>query len=235
MTGASDSSEQERERVFVLPQPRRRWAFFPNSIVSAHENQGAHLYRAMAKQIAAIEDEARFYEERANPWLRNMLMSEGAASFLAFQEEYPEIDYTTYDPRTGADLADWLTRVLATVDIAVIDTSAPQDIMRWIGELTRPHLHTFLIDPSGRRAEDLDRIERVELFTGICIAGSTGGAGVRVPRSDQYLIHIEPAIPAPGSRVNGSAERHVDRAAATLVTEIVRTVDEILLRSSETG
>jgi hypothetical protein len=226
----------ERCSVLVLPQPRRRWAFFPNSIVSDFENQGAHLYRAIAKQIALIDDEARFYEERANPWLRNMLLNRGASSLLAFQQLYPHIDYTTYDPRSGADLADWLTRVLATVDIVVIDSMAPPEITRWIGELTRPHLHTFLSDIHGRIPRETDAIERIEFYTGICFSAASGDSNVTAPRPDQYLIPIEAATPAAGSRANGDAQQHIDRAAISLVNEIIRAVDETLIQSdSENG
>jgi hypothetical protein len=215
----------------VLPQPRRRWACFPNSIVSDYENQEAHLYRAMARHIAALQDEARFYEERANPWLRNMLTREGAASFLDFQRHHPEVDYTTYDPRTGAELADWLTRVLATVDIVVVDSSAPSEMVRWIGELTRPRLHTFLLDPRGEDPSRLESMERIEYYTGICIPDSQSEAVQGVIREQQRLIPIQPSPPAAAS--NGQASRHIERSAQFLVNEIVRVVDESLLESDE--
>lgn len=204
---------------------------FPNSVISDHDNQLAHLYRAMARVIASLDDEARFYEERGNRWLRNMLLQEGAASFLTFQQNHPAVDYTTYERRTGADLADWLTRVLATVDIVIVDGALPEDMIRWIGELTRPHLHTFLIDPGGSLIGDADSIGHAALYSGICIADPDDDLTLESSHAGQHVVRIQPALPAPGA--NGIAQEHVERAAISLVAEIAQIVDESLLRSNE--
>ena len=208
----------------MLPQPRRRWAFFPRSVISDQENPSAHLYRSMARQIAAIEDEARFYEERVNPWLKNMLVQQGARAFRTFQERHPEVTYVTYEPRSGHRLAEWISLALATVDIVVVDSAAPPTIVQWIGELTRPHLHTFLIDPDSRLVTQTDDPSFVAWYRGLCTSDPDVD---RIPISpSQYLITFGPALPALGQ--NGNATTHIDATAASLVDQLVGAVEETL-------
>jgi hypothetical protein len=213
----------------VLPQPRRRWAFFPRSVISDHENPSAHLYRAMARKVAQLEDEARFYEERANPWLRSMLASKGAAEFRSFPDRHPEVTYVTYERRTGHRLAEWLSLALATVDIVVVDTEAPETIVQWIGELTRPKLHTFLFDPDGALPHLTDPPEFTHWYRGICT--SSQEIGKLSLASYQHLIEFGPGLPKLGH--NGSAMKHVDATAEHLVAQMVKAVDQSL--TSDTG
>lgn len=133
--------------VGVGAEGRRRWAIFCGSVVSAVENPSAHLFRALGRALSQRGDEATFYEEQSNAAIRALLMREGARAFERFRSDFPEIVYRTADRRTGADLVEWLTRILATVDIAVVDVGAPPTLTAWVGRLTRPHLTTFLVDP----------------------------------------------------------------------------------------
>jgi hypothetical protein len=213
----------------VLPQPRRRWAFFPRSVISDHENPSAHLYRAIARQISSIEDEARFYEERANPWLRGMLTSRGATSFRRFQEDHPDVSYITYEPRTGHQLAEWLTLALATIDIVVVDSAAPSSIVQWIGELTRPQLHTFLLDPDSRLAADTEQSASMQWYRGLCTRDSD--AARLTVRQHQHLITFGPSLPELGQ--NGNATRHVDATAEGLVNQLVEAVDSSIIEQPE--
>jgi hypothetical protein len=208
----------------VLPQPRRHWAFFPRSVISDHENPSAHLYRAMARKVASLDDEARFYEERANPWLRNMLVQQGASAFRTFQDRYPEVSYITYEPRSGHQLAEWLSLALATVDIVVVDSEAPRTIVQWIGELTRPQLHTFLLDPDGSLAAQNDTPHFVAWYRGICTSNAKSST-IEVTAS-QYLISFGPGLPSPGQ--NGSATKHIDSTAENLISQVVSAVDETM-------
>jgi hypothetical protein len=208
----------------VLPQPRRRWAFFPGSVLSDFENPPALLYREMARCIVDLGDEARFYEERGNPWLRNMLTQRGARGFLDFQHHHPAVDYVTFDPRTGADLADWLTRVLATVDIVLVDAVAPRDIARWVAELTRPHLQTFVVDPGERHPSIVATLQNVSQFTGVCVRDAGQSPLVIGKEPHQVMIEFGPFATEPGQ--NGDATRNLTRTASTLVDRIANVVDE---------
>jgi hypothetical protein len=208
----------------VLPQPRRRWAFFPRSVISDHENPSAHLYRAMARKIASLDDEARFYEERANPWLRNMLIQQGASAFRTFQDRHPDVAYITYEPRTGHRLAEWLSLALATVDIVVVDSEAPETIVQWIGELTRPQLHTFLLDPDGSLAARREAPSFVSWYRGVCTSNADSST-IEV-KASQYLITFGPGLSSPGQ--NGSAAKHIESTAENLVSQVVSAVDETM-------
>jgi hypothetical protein len=213
----------------VLPQPRRRWAFFPRSVISDHENPSAHLYRAMARYIAQLDDEARFYEERANPWLRNMLTHQGADAFRTFPERHPEVSYVTYEPRTGHQLAEWLSLALATVDIVVVDTEAPPTIVQWIGELTRPQLHTFLFDSDGALPTLNEPPEYAQWYRGVCTSSQETGQVTLA--AHQYLIEFGPGLPKLGQ--NGSATKHVDATAEHLISEMIKTVDQTLTSEAD--
>jgi hypothetical protein len=183
----------------------------------------------MARQIALLEDEARFYEERANPWLRGMLTQQGATAFRTFPERHPEVSYITYEPRTGHQLAEWLSLALATVDIVVVDTSAPETIVQWIGELTRPHLHTFLFDPEGELATKVEQPPYVQWFRGICTSSEV--ADTLSISSRQSLITFGPGLQEIGQ--NGNATNHIDSTAEQLINRVVRVVDESLERETE--
>lgn len=178
----------------------------------------------MARKVASLEDEARFYEERANPWLRAMLKTQGASAFRTFQDRHPEVTYVTYEPRTGHRLAEWISLALATVDVVVVDSAAPSIIVQWIGELTRPHLHTFLLDPDSRLVEESRDPDYLPWYRGIC---TTGPDAERIsPAEQQYLITFGPDLPQLGQ--NGSATKHVDATAEHLVNQLVDTVDATL-------
>lgn len=205
----------------MLQQPRRRWAFFPRSVISDHDNPSAHLYRAMARVVSELDDEARFYEERANPWLRNMLLAEGAETFRTFQDRHPHVTYVTYEPRTGHRLAEWLGLALGTVDIAVVDAAAPETIVQWIGELTRPRLQTFLLDPDGHLVQNQSVPEFVKFYDALCLTSPV--ADTLCEPLQSKAITFGPTLPLVGS--NGDATRHIDKTAELLVSKIIRTVD----------
>ncbi len=213
----------------MLPQPRRRWAFFPRSVISDHDNPSAHLYRAMAHVVTSRDDEARFYEERANPWLRSMLLNEGADAFRTFQQRYPHVSYVTYEPRSGHRLAEWLSLALSTVDIVVVDPAAPSTIVQWIGELTRPKLQTFLLDADGQLVARDEVPGFVQLYEALCVpapeAESLGNLGAR------HTITYGPEKTEFGT--NGSAARHVEQTAEQLVEQLTATFDERVARTAK--
>lgn len=148
----------------MVAVPRQRWAVFTRSTVSSLDNPDAYLARALARQLRRLGHEAYFYEERGNPALLALLRSGGVRALDAFRAEHPEVAYRTYEPRSGADLVEWLTRTLATVDIALVLAGTPAPVARWVGRLTRAHLRTYLID-----------------------------TGWGTPPSPEYLAEIEPA------------------------------------------
>lgn len=200
---------------------RRRWAVFSRSIISAVGNPDAYLMRALGGFLANLGDEATFFEERANPALRAMLVEHGAAAMTAFRLRYPNLAYRTIDPRSGADLVEWLTRTLSTVDIAVVLHQAPAELTRWVGFLTRPHLVTAFVDPGiGEQiAEAALREREISAFTGIWI----GNPGLRerylaVAPADQ--VHDFGPVPPVETEDAGEAVERLRAAAVDLAEQI---------------
>ncbi len=148
---------------------RLRWAIFTTSVVSAIHNPDAHLWRELGSQLRAMDHEAFFFEPRGNEALRALLQQSGAEPLRSFHSQYPDIEYRTLESRTGADLVDWMSRTLATVDVAIIQSNTSPDLINWLGKLTRPHLQTFYFNggwgrpvlPPNQTVEQLDRFTAV--------------------------------------------------------------------------
>ena len=125
---------------------RLRWAIFTNSVVSAMENPDAHLWRTLGRLLKQGGHEATFFEPRGNDAVRALLQHAGSGALSDFRGRHPDIEYRTHEPRRGADLVEWMTRTLATADVALMTANASDDLIGWLGKLTRPHLQTFLVD-----------------------------------------------------------------------------------------
>lgn len=140
-------------------QGRLRWAIFTSSVLSAIDNPDAHLWRALGTRLSAIGHDAIFFEPRGNEAVRALLRRSGSRPLKEFRAQHPEIEYRTLEPKQGADLVEWMTRTLATADVAVIQASASPDLIAWLGKLTRPHLQTFYLDSGwnqpGRAADQM--------------------------------------------------------------------------------
>lgn len=125
---------------------RLRWAIFTKSVVSAVNNPEALLWRSLATRLRHAGHQAIFYEPRGNESVRLLLRRDGSQGLKDFRTRFPDVEYRTFESRRGADLVEWMTRMLATVDVAMIPANADSDLVRWLGQLTRHHLQTFLLD-----------------------------------------------------------------------------------------
>jgi hypothetical protein len=164
--------------------------------VSALDNPGAHLYRALGTHLAAGRFDVTFFEERANHWLRDLLLTEGAAGLRAFRDEFPEIEYRTYELRSGPDLVEWLTRVLSTADVALVDRLVPEPIVKWVGQLTRYHLQTFLVDlGAGNPISDRLR-EALASYSAVCTVHEERAAIYRDTVADDRIILVRGGLTA---------------------------------------
>jgi len=123
-----------------------RWIIFTSSVISTVDNPDAHLWRALGVALARMSQSATFYEPRANAPLRALLERSGSRALAEFRARHAEIVYRTHEQRRGADLVEWMSRTLATADVALIQSTASPNLIAWLGKLTRPHLRTFLVD-----------------------------------------------------------------------------------------
>lgn len=158
---------------------RLRWAIFSTSVVSAIDNPDAYLWRALGTRLRQMGHEAIFFEPRGNDAVRALLHRSGSAALTEFRVRHADIEYRTFEPRTGADLVEWMTRTLATVDVAVIQASAAAELVKWLAKLTRPHLRTFYVDTGWNEMEPAgDQTgESLTGFTAI-VAGSAERAAL---------------------------------------------------------
>lgn len=126
--------------------PRLRWVIFVRSLVAVEEHPPAQVFRLLGRFLAQHDQEAVFLEERGNPLTVQALRRRGAAALRELATAWPELRYHTVEHRTGADLVEWLGRTLATADLALVELGVDENLAYWVGQLTRPHLHTILVD-----------------------------------------------------------------------------------------
>ncbi len=126
--------------------PRFRWVIFVRSLVAAEEHVPTQVFRLLGRFITQQNQEALFLEERGNPLTVAALRRRGAAALRELARAWPDLRYHTVERRFGADLVEWLGRTLATADIALVELGVDEELTRWVGQLTRPHLQTILVD-----------------------------------------------------------------------------------------
>ncbi len=139
--------------------PRFRWVVFVRSLVAVDEHPPAQTFRFLGRFLAQRQQELVFLEERGNPLTVRALRRRGAAALRELATHWPELRYHTFEPRHGADLVEWLGRTLATADLALVELGVSEELTYWVGQLTRPHLQTFLVDLSPF-APELDPVRR---------------------------------------------------------------------------
>jgi hypothetical protein len=138
-----------------------RITFFPGSIVGYVDYPQAILTRGLAHGLAGHGNDVRIVEERQNALLTNTLLTQGAGPSRHFHDNFRQFQYHTYEPRTGTQLLEWVTRELALIDVSVAVDGVEQELCRWLGNITRAGLiRAFLtFDPEGltdERASALD-------------------------------------------------------------------------------
>jgi hypothetical protein len=151
--------------------PRFRWVVFVRSLVAAEEHPPTQVFRLLGRFLAQHNQEAVFLEERGNPLTVTALRCRGAGAYRELSADWPELRYHTVERRFGADLVEWLGRTLATADIALVELGIDEELTRWVGQLTRPHLHTILVDliPDDPLLEQLrSRIDPATFTAVIC-------------------------------------------------------------------
>jgi hypothetical protein len=162
-----------KERSALSSTPRTRWAVFTASVLSSVDNPDAYLWRTLATLLRQRGDEAIFYEPRGNAALRALLQRSGSGALKEFRSRHPDIEYRTLEPRVGAELVEWMTRTLATADVALVQSTASPLLIEWLGKLTRHHLRTFFVDSGWDHlsASETNLAEHLAGFTAIA-AGS---------------------------------------------------------------
>lgn len=145
-----------------------RITFFPASAIGHVNYPEAILVRGLASGLHARGHDIRIVEERRNPVLTQTLQKEGATISRHVYEAHPELVIHSYTGRTGARLLEWVSRELSLVDVGVAVHGLPDEVARWIANLTHPTLiRTYLtyspIDLTNDLIQSLeiDRLDNV--------------------------------------------------------------------------
>lgn len=114
--------------------------FFAGSVVGYIDHPEALLTRGLAHGLALRGNDIRIVEERQNEILKRTLLEVGAEPSRHFHQHFGNLQYHTFEPRTGAPLLEWVTRELALIDVGVAVDGAGQELVRWLGNVTREGL-----------------------------------------------------------------------------------------------
>jgi hypothetical protein len=205
---------------------RLRWAIFTVSIISSVDNPNAHLWRAFGRRLQQRENVATFFETRGNRAVKALLRRERSEGLNAFRERFPDIHYQTVEPRTGFALAEWLTRILSTVDIALVDRDASPELIAALSEFSRPFLQTFLIDP-GWSADQIDPTP-LPNFTGV-LAGNDALVARYAEATDGARVYRLGPLPADLAKPEPTENQIavLDDAAGQAISIIIAASEKI--------
>lgn len=141
---------------------------FPGSIVGYAAHPEALLTRGLAHGLAERGHDVRIVEERQNELLKRTLLEVGSEPSRHFHDHFKKFQYHTYEPRTGAQLLEWVTRELALIDVSVAVDGVEQELCRWLGNVNRAGLiRAFLtydpdsLDSHRAAALDIDKYDIV--------------------------------------------------------------------------
>lgn len=142
--------------------------FFPASALGYVDYPEGLFTRGLAAGLLALGHDVRIVEERKNAVMTRTLKADGAAAARRLYEEFPELLVHSYEPRTGGRLLEWLSRELSLIDVAVAVDGLPDEVARWIANLTHPTLTrlylTFkpqLLDAETVARLELDKYDRI--------------------------------------------------------------------------
>jgi hypothetical protein len=117
-----------------------RISFFAGSVVGYVDNPSAIYTRGLALGLALRGNDVRVVEERRNAALTRTLRAVGSSAVRHFHEQFEALQHTTYEPRTGARLLEWVTRELALIDVAVAVDGLEDELCRWIANVSRERI-----------------------------------------------------------------------------------------------
>lgn len=199
-----------------------RITFFPGSIVGYAGHPEALLTRGLAHGLAQRGNDVRIVEERQNAILKQTLLEHGAAPSRHFHDNFKQFQYHTYEPRTGAQLLEWVTRELALIDVGVAVDGLEQELCRWLGNVNREGLiRAYLtFDPQSLTDEKAAAFE-IDKYD-VVIASSK-------PSADLPWTQLQPSI-APADEVDEIIASVPDRLVPELTepTQAAEAFEQIV-------
>jgi spore maturation protein CgeB len=146
-----------------------RFAFFTHSLVSDWNHGNAHFLRGVVSELMALGHEVRVLEPLRGWSLQNLRRERGDAAVNAFNEAFPRLRSTFYDPVT-LDLA----RALEGADVVIVHEWNPPEMIARVGRhralardfklLFHDTHHRIVSAPEEMRALDLSNYDGVLAF-----------------------------------------------------------------------
>ena len=122
-----------------------------HSIRSDWHNPRAHTHRQVVRAVTSAGHDVLFLEERRNSSVVGQMTSSGPAALFAFDDDYPDIRYRSYDPPPPRELGVWLGLQASTAELMIMLDDAPEALLAAFRALQAPHLvrlHEFAEDDS---------------------------------------------------------------------------------------
>ena len=136
-----------------------RFVYFTHSLASCWNHGNAHFLRGVLRDLLARGHEVRAFEP-AGAWSRENLRADGGpAAETGWQDAYPELSSTVYQP--GADLAE----LVDGTDVVIVHEWNEPALVAGIGRLRRAG-HRFRLlfhDTHHRAVSDPDAMRRYDL------------------------------------------------------------------------
>lgn len=153
-----------------------RIALFCHSIVSDWNHGNAHFLRGLIRSLQRLGHQVFALEEKGNWSVTNLRRDHGTGPLLEFQRRFPFIDHQTYLLNGRAHLFDWLSNLLAQVDVCLVHEWNPPDLIRAIGETAaRRGVISLFHDTHHRALTEPGRIPQMGLdaYSAILAYGPT--------------------------------------------------------------
>lgn len=146
--------------------------FFPGTVVGYAGDPAALLTRGLALALARQGHIVRVVEARQNHAFARTLREEGSGAARQFFNDFSVIQHHTFEPRSGAQLLEWVTREVALIDIAVAVGGIDEEECRWLANVTRAGLRRVYLTftPHALSVESATRLE-LERFDRIIAPG----------------------------------------------------------------
>ncbi len=142
--------------------------FFVESVVGYVDNPTAIYTRGLAHGLSLRGNDVRIVEERQNDAVTRTLLAAGSGVARHFHDTFRMFQHHTYEPRSGAQLLEWVTRELSLIDVAVAVAGIDSELCRWLANVSREGLvSTYLtFEPENLTDEvvaalDLDRFDLI--------------------------------------------------------------------------
>jgi spore maturation protein CgeB len=185
-----------------------RFAVFTHSLISDWNHGNAHFLRGIASELLHRGHQLRIFEPRDGWSLRNLIAEQGQEAVAGFQDAYPHLRSTFYEP----DTLD-LDAALKDADVVLVHEWNPHEVVHRIGEhraaggryrlFFHDTHHRSVTDPAAMGAYDLRHYDGVLAYGGVIRdlyreRGWTRNAWSWHEAADTHLFH-----PRPGARKSG--------------------------------